>query len=86
MSVLVLFMQDLTDQVEDAQQHYEREKKSRQEVERSLRDRIQELEDELAKVYAQLERLKQEQRNMSDNAPENKCLVIEQSQVMHLSF
>jgi len=52
-------VQNLTDQVEDTQQHYEREK-TRPEVEKSPRDRIQELEDELVTACAQLDQLKQE--------------------------
>ncbi|KAF6040543.1 hypothetical protein EB796_001158 [Bugula neritina] len=76
---------NLTDQVEDTQQHYEREK-TRPEVEKSPRDRIQELEDELVTACAQLDQLKQEQKNIFHNAQENKCLVNEQAQVIHPRF
>ncbi|KAF6037690.1 hypothetical protein EB796_004009 [Bugula neritina] len=41
-------------------------------------DPIQELEDELVTACAQLDQLKQERKNISHNAQENECLVIEQ--------
>lgn len=72
----------MTDQVEEAHRQYETEKCARIEVEKSLRNRIAELEERLSNVRRDAEMLTSERYSASDSEPENKRIAVEQEQTI----
>ena len=71
----------MTDEIEEAQRRVESEKEARVSIERSLRDRISELETRLSSTE---ESLRSERHSVSDSGPETRRIVTEQEQTIQI--